>query len=127
MSASNQGRCCRECRAPLAGRSDKKFCDDACRNSYNNRQHYQRNKEMRRINRILARNYRILESLNPGDSARCSKQELMLQGFDFHHFTSIRRSSQGFCYYFVYNLAYLFLTDENLVLIRQERLQKASL
>jgi len=30
-------RYCLECGEPLIGRSDKKFCDDQCRNAYNNK------------------------------------------------------------------------------------------
>ena len=29
---------CLECGEKIIGRSDKKFCNDACRNSYNNKQ-----------------------------------------------------------------------------------------
>ena len=28
---------CPECEDPIIGRTDKKFCSDGCRNSYNNR------------------------------------------------------------------------------------------
>lgn len=30
-------RSCLDCGKALVGRADKKFCDDSCRNNYNNR------------------------------------------------------------------------------------------
>jgi len=55
-------RHCFECGEPLKGRIDKKFCDDACRNSYNNRVNKDTKNLIRNTNNRLRKNYRILEA-----------------------------------------------------------------
>ena len=56
-------RLCLECGKSLKGRCDKKFCDDYCRNAYNNKAKIEENSFVRNINRTLQRNRRVLEEL----------------------------------------------------------------
>ncbi|MBL7762218.1 MAG: DUF2116 family Zn-ribbon domain-containing protein, partial [Chitinophagaceae bacterium] len=65
MSYTNSPSACLNCGKPLKGRSDKKFCDDSCRNNYNNQLKSIVNNQMRNINNVLGKNRRILESLLP--------------------------------------------------------------
>ena len=44
---------CLECGTKLMGRADKKFCNDQCRNSYNNNINKDANEYVRRVNVIL--------------------------------------------------------------------------
>ena len=53
---------CLNCEKTLKGRTDKKFCDDYCRNSYNNQLKASKNNLVRNINNALGKNRRILES-----------------------------------------------------------------
>jgi hypothetical protein len=46
-------RFCLDCQEPLIGRSDKKFCNDACRSNFNNKLKTQDQNYVRRINAIL--------------------------------------------------------------------------
>jgi len=46
-------RLCLACNEPLMGRSDKKFCDDQCRNDYNNKLNSDENNFMRKNRKIL--------------------------------------------------------------------------
>ena len=72
---------CLICGRPLKGRSDKKFCNDYCRNSFNNTQKFREshNDVVKLINNALARNRRILESLLPnGDELAKAKKEKLL-------------------------------------------------
>ena len=57
---------CLECDHPLFGRVDKKFCNDQCRNTYNNRVNKTTNDFVRNINVILRRNRKIIASLVDG-------------------------------------------------------------
>jgi hypothetical protein len=41
---------CLACDKPLKGRTDKKFCDDYCRNNYNNQLKAAKNNVVRNIN-----------------------------------------------------------------------------
>ena len=47
-------RKCLECQEILYGRSDKKFCGDYCRNTYNNKLN-KSNKTIRKINKTIKR------------------------------------------------------------------------
>ncbi|KKQ83435.1 MAG: hypothetical protein UT04_C0032G0014 [Candidatus Daviesbacteria bacterium GW2011_GWF2_38_7] len=58
---------CIECGETIVGRSDKKFCCDLCRNSYNNKQNSESTNLVRNINNILRKNRRILQSLNTNE------------------------------------------------------------
>ncbi len=67
MAASADSKICVACGKLLKGRIDKKFCDDNCRNSYNNQQKAKGSYSayVRTINNTLIKNRRILESLLP--------------------------------------------------------------
>ena len=58
-----QSKNCLACDKPVKGRTDKKFCDDFCRNKYNNQLKAGCNNYVRNINNALGKNRRILESL----------------------------------------------------------------
>lgn len=110
---------CLECNEPIRGRSDKKFCDDACRNAYNNRERRQVSNLMRNVNRRLAKNRKILEYLNPKGKSKTTKEALLLKGFDFNYFTSIYETRKGGRYFFVYEQGYIFLEDNSIALVIQ--------
>ena len=46
-------RRCLECNEEIIGRSDKKFCDDQCRNAYNNKKGSEKIMIVKKINKIL--------------------------------------------------------------------------
>jgi predicted nucleic acid-binding Zn ribbon protein len=68
---------CLECGEKIIGRSDKKFCNDACRNAYNNKQNKDSNNLMRNINNKLRKNYRILTEINTEGKLKLQKQNWM--------------------------------------------------
>lgn len=105
-------RKCLSCGEPLIGRSDKKFCNDSCRNNYHYEQNHQCINLVRNINNILMRNYKVLKDLNPNDKTRCSRRQMLLKGFDFKYFTHIYTTKKGNVYYCIYDYAYS-LSEEN--------------
>ena len=111
---------CLECGAKLMGRADKKFCNDQCRNTYNNNLNKDANEYVRRVNVILRKNRRILSSLMPKDKSRTTKEQLLLRGFNFYYYTNIYKTKQGKTYYFVYELGYLQLENEDFALVRKQ-------
>lgn len=111
---------CLECGEPINGRADKKYCDDVCRNAYNNKHRSDVNNHMRKVNRRLAHNRKILEELNPHGKSKTSRQEMILRGFDFNYFTSIYETKKGGRYYFVYEQGYIELPDHTLALVVQK-------
>ena len=69
-------RRCLECGEPLRGRADQKYCNDLCRNAYNNKKLSGSSNFIRKTNRILKKNHAILEELNPEDKPTTLKSIL---------------------------------------------------
>lgn len=119
---STADRFCISCQRIIRGRADKKFCDDHCRSAYNNRLNNGSNQYIRQINNILRRNRRILEALLPASaaSARIHRQEISLKGFHFHYFTHTEIRKNGSHCYFCYDIGYLQLAQDRILIIRQQ-------
>lgn len=111
---------CLECGGKIIGRIDKKFCNDYCRNAYNNKLNKDSKNLVRNVNNRLRKNYRILESLNPDKKTTVSKTRLMASGFDFNYITSLYITKAGKTYYFVYDQGYLPLENEYFALVKKD-------
>ncbi len=108
---------CLECEAPIVGRSDKKFCDDSCRNVFNNRESRDARNLLRNVNRVLAKNRKILSQLNPNGKGFTNRSVLNAKGFDFQYHTDIYRTKKGAEYVFCYEQGYLFKDNEQVALV----------
>ena len=113
-------RNCLECGEPLKGRSDQKFCNDLCRNAYNNKKLGKSTNLMRKINRILKNNHLILKELNPTNKTTTFKTTLTKRGFNFNYFTSIYTTKSGRIYYFVYDQGYSEIEGNKYMLVKNE-------
>lgn len=95
-------RTCRLCQKKLVGRADKKFCDDACRNEFNNQLNSDINNMMRRVNNHLRKNRRILLELSEKGMRKVSRLELLALGFSFEYCTKADWPTDGspvsYCY-----------------------------
>jgi len=111
---------CLECGEKIVGRTDKKFCSDACRNAYNNKVNKDSKNLIRNTNNRLRKNYRILEELNPEQQTTISRGTLVEKGFDFNYFTSIYTTKAGATYYFVYDQGYLPIEGDYFALVKRE-------
>lgn len=107
---------CLECGEPLIGRSDKKFCDDSCRSTFNNKLNIGDKNLVRNTNNRLKKNYKILCELNTKDKTKVTKKALEDRLFDFKLMTSYITTQKGNVYHFCYNQGYMLL-DENWVLL----------
>jgi hypothetical protein len=114
---------CIECGSRIVGRSDKKFCNGSCRNAYHNEKSRDELNSVRRTNRILGRNRRILLELKAEGIQRVHRKVLMALGFSFDHFTAYQEfASYGLCpviydeVYFIQEggMVYFFPSSENL-------------
>ena len=60
---------CLDCGKPLKGRSDKRFCNDSCRNNFNGRkrrdEQVRLNEQTPEIFRIIKKNYQLLKACKP--------------------------------------------------------------
>ncbi|HLW15055.1 MAG TPA: hypothetical protein VKX30_06120 [Flavobacteriaceae bacterium] len=104
-------RNCLECGMRLLGRLDKRFCNDSCRNTFNNAKNRVKNALIKRTNTQLRKNYQILTKYNTTDKTTVAKQTLSLEGFNFELFTSIYITKANKTYYFVYDQGYLPIHD----------------
>lgn len=94
---------CGECGKVVAGRSDKKFCSDECRIAYNNRRYRDDLTVVLSVNRILKKNYIILNRIYLKGIRRTDLITLSESGFNRLYFTSVKESRTGrrkeyFCY-----------------------------
>jgi hypothetical protein len=112
-------RKCQECQTKILGRSDKKFCGDGCRNSYNNKLNKDHKNIIRNTNNNLRKNWRILEKFNPTHKSKTTKAKLIAQGFNFNFITSLYTTKLGTVYYFVYNHGYLPLENDYYALVKR--------
>lgn len=111
---------CLECAEKLYGRSDKKFCDDQCRNSFNNRLNSDSNNYMRKINNILRKNYRTLKKLNPKGMSKTHREKLYEEGFNFNYFTSTYTTKQNKTYFYCYDQGYIELEEGMYALVEKK-------
>lgn len=110
---------CLSCGAAIKGRADKKFCDDQCRNTYNNSLNSDNTNYIRNVNNVLRKNRRILEELNtdPSGKTKIPKTKLLQKGFQFDYLTNILNTKAGKTYYFCYEHGYLPIENDWLMLV----------
>ncbi|WP_428330608.1 hypothetical protein [Mucilaginibacter sp.] len=113
-------RNCLDCGTLLHGRADKKFCNDLCRNNYNNQLNSSSYNLVRNINNILKRNRRILEELNPTGKTKTTRKKLVAKGFDFEYHTHSYQTQNGKTYYFCYEYGYLHIDGEEFLLVKRD-------
>lgn len=111
---------CLECGEKIIGRSDKKFCNDACRNAYNNKQNKDSTNLMRNINNKLRKNYRILTEVNIEGKTKIARSKLDSLGFDFDYFTNIKVYKNGSEYKFIYDYGYKLLEDDFVLIVKNQ-------
>lgn len=112
---------CLECHKPVHGRSDKKFCDDGCRNTYNNRQNSDANDIVRTVNNILRKNRKIIRDLMPQqEKVTVSEKTLKVLGFNFEYFTHNYQTRTGTVYTFCYEYGYLPINDGVFMLVKRQ-------
>ena len=114
---------CEECSEKLNGRIDKRFCNDLCRTSFNNRR---RQKEaaidpqfIQEIPKIILKNYRILHKLSAGEKITVKKSMLEKQGFNFKFMTSYYTTLDGDTYHFCFDLGYLPIKSDRILIVNQ--------
>ena len=116
-------RICLDCRQPLKGRADKKFCDDQCRSNFNNRIKLQKSDFVKEVNAILSKNRNILQKLNPDGKTKITREKLLGKGLSFTYFTHIYQTQKGNTYYFCYEYGYLKLENDDFLLVKRDENQ----
>jgi predicted nucleic acid-binding Zn ribbon protein len=113
---------CLTCGAAVKGRADKKFCNDYCRNEYNNGLKSNSTNLVRNINNALSKNRRILESLIPAgqETAKANGEKLLAKGFQFKYGTHSYTNKKGDIYFFCYDLGYLPLENDWYLVVKRK-------
>jgi hypothetical protein len=124
MYTSTEIKKCLFCDKPVRGRTDKKFCHDACRNSYNNQQKAKANYSgyIRNINNTLLKNRKILEGILPAneETAKASQDKLVQKGYVFKYHTHSYTNHRGNAYYYCYDYGYLPLENNWYLIVRRK-------
>ena len=122
MTINTEPRLCLSCNKPVKGRTDKKFCDDYCRNNYNNQLKADSSNLVRNINNALGKNRRIMESLfgSGEEMAKTTKDKLLQKGFQFKYITHLYTNKKGNTYFFCYDLGYLPLENDWYLIVKRK-------
>jgi hypothetical protein len=77
---------------------------------------------VRKVNQILRRNRRILETLVPAkeETAKISRNKLRDKGFNFDYFTNTYTTRKETVYFYCYEYGYLLLEDDWCLLVRRK-------
>ncbi len=100
---------CLACGEALVGRTDKKFCDDQCRNAYNSKIRRENEQNILQINKILRYNRKILKQFNPEGKTTIRREYLEKLNFDFRYHTHTFTTKANNLYKFCYEYGYLEL------------------
>jgi predicted nucleic acid-binding Zn ribbon protein len=112
-----QEKKCEACGTSIIGRTDKRFCSDQCRSTFNNRQNSDVTNHIRNVNNALRKNRRILLDLNPHGKSKLKREKLLTRGFDFRYYTSTHTTKDGAQYFFCYEQGYLPMEQDYYLLV----------
>ena len=122
MTAQTTPALCLACNKLVKGRTDKKFCDDYCRNNFNNQLKSGSTNLVRNINNALGKNRRILESLIPAteETFKTTKEKLLQKSFQFKYITHTYTNKKGDVYLFCYDYGYLPIGNDWYLLVKRK-------
>jgi len=121
MLSASINKKCLACGKNLQGRTDKKFCNDYCRNAYNNQLKIATNQTVRNINNALLKNRRVLEAaLGEEEMTKTTKEKLIRGGFQFKYLTHTYTNKKGNVYFFCYEYGYLPLENDWYLIVKRK-------
>lgn len=116
-----QAKQCLACGKAVRGRTDKKFCDDYCRNNYNNQLKADETNFVRNIMNALRKNRLILQQVL-GDKmiTKTRTERLLGKGFQFKYHTNTYDNKKGGLYYYCFEYGYLPLDNEFILVVKRK-------
>ncbi len=114
---------CLYCKQPVFGRSDKKFCDDGCRNRFHaqaqRKRQWSEPSFIGKINRTLMRNRKLMAQSIPRHQKNVVVLRTTLEekGFNFKYFTSILQTQNG-AYHYCYEFGWLTIAPNKVLIVR---------
>lgn len=114
-------RICKACNKNLIGRTDKLFCNDYCRNNFNNQQRATTTNYARNIIHAIKKNKNILSDyLGNLDKIKINKEKLLQSGFQFKYHTHHYETQKGNIYIFCFEYGYLALDNDWYLIVKRE-------
>lgn len=98
-----ENRKCTRCEKTIMGRSDKRFCSDACRIDFHNQRRRELYEGRKHIHQTISRNRQVLQLLYDKGAVVLTQEELLRNGFSFAGITGIaceKSRLELFCYDF---------------------------
>ncbi|AZQ65393.1 DUF2116 family Zn-ribbon domain-containing protein [Flammeovirga pectinis] len=93
----------------IKGRSDRKFCSESCRATYNYNLRKVKNNGITIHQEILKKNNKILKQLVPNGHGTIRKKLASELGYNFNYFTHFYKTNKGI-YYFCYDFGFQPIT-----------------
>ena len=114
-------RKCKICKILINGRANQIFCSVSCKNYYHGHLRYASSKAAIRINEYLKRNHGILLELLGKSKMQVKVYRNILadKRFRFKYHTHIHINSQGKTFHFVYDLAWMEFSDDEVLIVRK--------
>lgn len=112
---THSGKNCEYCDQILHGRSDQRFCNDTCRNSYNRKTRAMEKTPMhpnaKAIFDIIKKNYELLKQALPGtvqdgETRLLDEHVFFACGINTRYFTSTHTDKDGILWYCVFDRCY---------------------
>lgn len=105
---------CLQCAKPIVGRLDKKYCNDYCRNTYNNQTKRAEDNQIQQVNSIIRKNRRILKTLCPVGKATVRKEVLDAMSYNYRFLTGVYQSPApaNLVYFICHDYAFSPLNEE---------------
>ena len=115
-------RLCLACGKAVKGRTDKKFCDDYCRNAFNNKSKSGEPVYVRHVTQVLKKNRHILEEILGNEGMiKQPKSKLLSKGFQFDFHTHQYTNKKGNIYFFCFEYGYLPLEGDWYLIVKREQ------
>jgi len=109
---------CQHCGEMLKGRSDKRYCNNYCKNAYFNEKKKNEHEQIRSIDLVLKKNRRILRDALAGRKKRIIGENRLLElGFVFKYHTHIVISRTTNRWIFCYDHGYSSTAARKFVLV----------
>lgn len=112
---------CRFCGEPLKGRSDKRFCNNACRVAFHNARNEGKRIVIKAVNKVLLKNYQILKMHWDVGEREISQYMMLQSGFNFNYFTSIQKLDSGASYCFCYDIGFSKMDEATIRILKKEK------
>lgn len=119
---------CGYCGKQLKGRSDKKFCNDSCRNAFNHRQKEAENTDFnfQSVISILKKNRAILVAARKDTKTNkylvATEKYLLAKGFNFQYCTEHIRYNE-YDHYFCFDVGYVIKEPDKCELLNRSAFQ----